>query len=209
MSRCNKNLLTTVIKIPPCIAIFYLRCGKHSILTSIGPSSRQSINIVCPSFHLGLNHAHRLLKAVNNPKLLPLCRGFDNGEPQKSKFVPRTVTRPAISVLLKKTLKSILHPSKEKLFLLGVGFKFLLHNDSILHLKLGYSHQIFVHIPSAVSIACLSSSKLILSGPFLDQVKALSAFIRSKKIPDVYKGKGIRLEHERINQKEGKNINRS
>lgn len=203
MDHRRKKLHLAVVPIPQCVTAFQLRHRNNLILTLVGPLRRQSLNSIYCNLHFDLDRTQRLIKVVNNADISSVHTVLSDIEPREFK-TPMCL----VKTLLKKTLKNLLLPSREKLFLEGVGFKFFLLNKSILQIKLGYSHQIFINVPSKVDITCLNGSKLILSGFSLDEVRTLSAHIRSKKIPDTYKGKGIRFEHERRHLKEGKNVSR-
>ena len=203
MDHRNKKSRVAVVRLPQSVTAFQLRHRNNLILTLVGPLRRQSINSVYRNLHFDLDRTQRLIEVVNNVDILPIHTVLSDIEPREFK-TPMYL----VKTLLKKALKNLLLPRREKLFLEGVGFKFFLHNKSILQIKLGYSHQIFINVPSKVDITCLNGSKLILSGFSLDEVRTLSAYIRSKKIPDAYKGKGIRFEHEKRQLKEGKNVSR-
>ena len=93
--------------------------------------------------------------------------------------------------------------------LFGVGFKVYLLNlgvNNILQFKLGFSHFIFYKIPKNVSVFSLKNIKIFLSNPCLNCITQVSAFIRSFKLPDPYKGKGILYSNEVVLLKKGKKI---
>jgi len=97
----------------------------------------------------------------------------------------------------------------KKLKLIGVGFRvssLKVLDFDLLYFKLGYSHAIYFKVPKTFNVFCLKNNKLFLIGNssiFLTQVAAL---IRSYKIPEPYKGKGILYMSEKITLKEGKKI---
>lgn len=98
---------------------------------------------------------------------------------------------------------------KKKLNLVGVGYKVLLNQTSfgsILHLKLGYSHSIFIKVPSEVTVISFKPTSLIIIGFCYYKVTRFASFIRSLKLPEPYRGKGVLFENETIVLKQGKKI---
>jgi len=95
----------------------------------------------------------------------------------------------------------------KKLILKGIGYKINLKKKklfSILQLKLGYSHTISFKIPSSLVLLSPNSRVLFVVGTSINQINALISRIRSLRMPDPYKGKGILNEYETIVLKEGK-----
>lgn len=89
----------------------------------------------------------------------------------------------------------------------GVGFR-ASNNGQILELSLGYSHDIFLELPTEVNIVTESAKgkppKVILTSADKQLVGQVAAKIRSLRKPEPYKGKGIRFEGEEIRRKDGK-----
>jgi large subunit ribosomal protein L6 len=97
----------------------------------------------------------------------------------------------------------------QKLEIKGVGYRAFFdetQNQKLLTLKLGYSHLIYIRAIKNLSINCFTKTKLYVFGSSYTDVSQLSALIRSNKIPEPYKGKGILYENENIILKEGKKI---
>ena len=97
----------------------------------------------------------------------------------------------------------------KRLALVGVGSKAVLleiSNINILHLKLGYSHNIFIKVPKTLQIFCLKANKFFIKGDSYTFVTQIAAVIRSYKVPEPYKGKGILYSTEKVELKEGKKI---
>ena len=108
---------------------------------------------------------------------------------------------------IRKTLIEILTVLTKKLKLVGVGYRAFIkkrNNSYFLQLKLGYSHDIFIKIPNQVKIVCPKPDTIILSGKSSIHLNKLTNLIRSYKIPDSYKGKGVLYEYEKLNLKIGK-----
>lgn len=91
----------------------------------------------------------------------------------------------------------------KKLKLVGVGYKVRI-DKNIVFLSIGYSHIINYKLPHEVYGECLSNNEILLSGIDKQLVFQVAAKIRSYRIPEVYKGKGIRYDNEFIKIKETK-----
>lgn len=89
--------------------------------------------------------------------------------------------------------------------IIGVGYKANTDvSSNYLYLKLGFSHDIKLKIPPSVRVFCLKPTFLCCVGTDLNIVTQFAATIRKQKVPEVYKGKGIRYRNEIIVLKQGK-----
>jgi large subunit ribosomal protein L6 len=59
-------------------------------------------------------------------------------------------------------------------------------------------------IPHNVKAKVPNSSKVLLSGPDYQQLTQFAAKIRSNRPPEPYNGKGVFIDNEQIQRKEGK-----
>ena len=73
-----------------------------------------------------------------------------------------------------------------------------------INLQLGYSHPVIIEPPQGIKIAVEANTKITVSGSNKQMVGDVAALIRSKRPPEVYKGKGIRYEGEYVRRKAGK-----
>ena len=71
-------------------------------------------------------------------------------------------------------------------------------------MNLGFSHQVIMPEIDGITIECPSPNKIIVSGPDKQKVGQFAAEIREKRLPELYKGKGIKYVDEVIRRKEGK-----
>ena len=97
----------------------------------------------------------------------------------------------------------------KKLKLVGVGYKVFLKkfcNEEVLMLKIGYSHHVYIKIPDNLVVKLLNNNKIFISGSSNLLVSKFAGLIRSCKIPEPYKGKGVLYENERIFLKVGKKV---
>ena len=112
-----------------------------------------------------------------------------------------------ITALLKQRILEVSVTLYKKLELVGVGYRvFSLENDlsSILHFKLGFSHPIYYKVNSDMKALCSKSINLYIFGNSFNHVNQFASIIRSYKIPEPYKGKGILYKNEQIFRKAGK-----
>ena len=73
-----------------------------------------------------------------------------------------------------------------------------------INLQLGYSHPVIVEPPEGIKIAVEANTKITVTGSNKQMVGDVAAQIRSKRPPEVYKGKGVRYEGEYVRRKAGK-----
>ena len=107
--------------------------------------------------------------------------------------------------LLKQKIKGLTQSFTCQLQLVGVGYRATLRPEKrILELRLGYSHLIEVSYEEDLSILCPNQRTIIIRGVDLPKVTQKAAMIRSWRIPEPYKGKGIFYKGESIQRKEGK-----
>lgn len=85
----------------------------------------------------------------------------------------------------------------------GVGYKASKDGKKLL-LALGYSHPVEIEPPEGIDITVEGNTKLTVKGASKQKVGDIAALIRSKRPPEVYKGKGIRYTGEYIRKKAGK-----
>ncbi|MCH4153639.1 MAG: 50S ribosomal protein L6 [Saccharofermentans sp.] len=84
----------------------------------------------------------------------------------------------------------------------GVGYKAVKQGNKVVF-SLGYSHTIEMVEPEGISID-VKDNIITVKGADKQLVGETSAKIRSLRVPDVYKGKGIKYADEHLIIKEGK-----
>ncbi|CAL4043895.1 50S ribosomal protein L6 [Buchnera aphidicola] len=92
----------------------------------------------------------------------------------------------------------------KKLQLIGVGYRISLTKKNVINMSLGYSHPIKYELPCGVSAEITSQTEVVLKGANKQLVGQVAANLRSYRIPESYKGKGIRYENEVVRIKEAK-----
>ncbi len=105
--------------------------------------------------------------------------------------------------LLRNMIIGVSQGFTNSLIVNGVGYRAEVNKDVLL-LNLGYSTQIEYVINKDVTITCEGQNKIIVSGIDKQKVGQTCAEIRSLRVPEPYKGKGIRYENESIRRKIGK-----
>lgn len=85
----------------------------------------------------------------------------------------------------------------------GVGYRAAMQGTT-LNLQLGYSHPINFEPPKGITITVDQNTKIVIKGSNKQTVGDVAAVIRSKRPPEVYKGKGVRYEGEYVRKKAGK-----
>ena len=106
---------------------------------------------------------------------------------------------------IKLCITETTHKVYKKLSLIGVGYKVFkiksfINNDLFLF-KLGFSHFIFFKVKKTnIDFFCLKNTKIYITGNFF-KIIYLSALIKSFRKPEIYKGKGIRFQDEKITLK--------
>lgn len=85
----------------------------------------------------------------------------------------------------------------------GVGYKSALQGRNVV-LNLGFSHQITFPLPDGIDAAIEKQTVITLKGADKELLGQVAANIRGMRLPEPYKGKGIKYKNERIIRKAGK-----
>jgi large subunit ribosomal protein L6 len=85
----------------------------------------------------------------------------------------------------------------------GVGYR-AQKQGSKLVMNLGYSHPVEMVAPEGITIDVPDPNTIVVRGANKEVVGQTAAVIRTKRPPEVYKGKGIKYDYEHIRRKEGK-----
>ena len=85
----------------------------------------------------------------------------------------------------------------------GVGYRVAKQGNN-LNLTLGYSHPVIFEAPAGISFDVPNANTIIVRGVDKELVGQTAAVIRTKRPPEVYRGKGIKYAEEVIRRKEGK-----
>ena len=85
----------------------------------------------------------------------------------------------------------------------GVGYRVAKQGKDLV-MNLGYSHQVIMSEIEGISIEAPNPNTIVISGPDKQKVSQFAAEVREKRLPEPYKGKGIKYADEVIRRKEGK-----
>jgi large subunit ribosomal protein L6 len=107
------------------------------------------------------------------------------------------------SVLVKNMINGVTNGFSKKLEFVGIGYRAELKSNK-LFLNLGFSHPLIFVPPEGIKIELPTDTSIVVTGIDKQLVGQVAAKIRSFKLPEPYKGKGIKYEGEYIRRKAGK-----
>jgi large subunit ribosomal protein L6 len=105
--------------------------------------------------------------------------------------------------LVANAVQGVSKKYERKLEIVGIGYRATPGKGAVTF-NLGYSHAIEFPIPPGVEVTVDKQTSITVRGADKELVGRVAAEIRDLKRPDVYKGKGVRYEGERVRQKVGK-----
>ncbi|EGK07503.1 50S ribosomal protein L6 [Kingella kingae] len=108
-----------------------------------------------------------------------------------------------VRALVANMVKGVSEGFEKKLQLIGVGYRAQAQGKT-LNLSLGFSHPVVYEMPEGVSVATPSQTEIILTGADKQAVGQAAAEIRGYRLPEPYKGKGVRYVGENVIMKEAK-----
>ncbi|SVC37397.1 uncharacterized protein METZ01_LOCUS290251, partial [marine metagenome] len=156
-----------------------------NILNIDGPLGKKSLKIDTEIFDLDINSEKKI--SIRPKKI--------NAETKRLWGMNRSLVNNAVigtSKGYEKTLE-----------LVGVGYRASLKGNE-LTLQLGFSHDIKFDIPENIKITIEKQTILKISGSDKQLVGAVTSKIKSYRLPEPYKGKGIKEVGQYILRKEGK-----
>jgi len=115
---------------------------------------------------------------------------------------PDTALWGLVRSLLANMIKGVNEGFEKNLEFEGIGYKASVKGDN-LELNLGYSHPIFIKAPAGIEFK-VDKNVIKISGIDKELIGHVAAEIKSKRLPEPYKGKGIRYAGEVIRRKAGK-----
>lgn len=184
----------TIIKIPKNVSLYY--CDTTRIIIFANSVGHK---VLVLKTKLILEKTKRIIKVTREP-----FGNISNHEKKRLKAIQGSQVS-----IIKQLLLDMSFLFCKKLNIIGVGFRVSatkISNLNLLHFKLGYSHYVYFKIPKNLEIFCLKANKLLIVGNSYTNVNQVAALIRSFKIPEPYKGKGIVYSTEKISLKEGKKV---
>ena len=85
----------------------------------------------------------------------------------------------------------------------GVGYRAQKQGTKLV-MNLGYSHPVEMEAPQGITFDVPNANTIIVRGIDKELVGQTAAVVRTKRPPEVYRGKGIKYAEEHIRRKEGK-----
>ncbi len=105
--------------------------------------------------------------------------------------------------LIANMVKGVTEGFKKELEIVGVGYRAQMKGKK-LGLTLGFSHPLELDAPEGITVECPSATQIVISGVNNEHVGEFAAKIRGYRLPEPYKGKGIRYVGEHVRRKAGK-----
>lgn len=156
---------------------------ENNLVTAKGPMGTESVQI------------REEIEVKLEGKEIILTRKEDDRKSRSLHGLSRT--------LVQNVVTGVKEGFTKKLEIQGVGYRAQMQGTAI-NLQLGYSHPVIIEPPAGIKIAVEANTKITVTGSNKQMVGDVAAQIRSKRPPEVYKGKGIRYEGEFVRRKAGK-----
>lgn len=138
---------------------------------------------------------HKNMSVSMNENVITVSRPNDEAENRSLHGLTRT--------LINNMIEGVLNEYKRELEINGVGYRAQLKGKTLV-LTLGYSHPVEMVAPEGITFEVPSPNQIIVKGIDKEEVGQVAAVIRTKRPPEVYRGKGIKYVEEHIRRKEGK-----
>ena len=105
--------------------------------------------------------------------------------------------------LINNMINGVVNEFTRELQINGVGYRAQKQGTKLV-MNLGYSHQVIMDAPEGITFDVPNANTIIVKGIDKELVGQTAAVVRSKRPPEVYRGKGIKYADEVIRRKEGK-----
>ena len=105
--------------------------------------------------------------------------------------------------LIHNMVEGVTNEFTRELQINGVGYRAQKQGTKLV-MNLGHSHQVIMEAPAGITFDVPDANTIIVRGIDKEVVGQTAAVVRSKRPPEVYKGKGIKYVEEHIRRKEGK-----
>ena len=152
------------------------------------------VTVKGPKGTLNLNYNSRMNVVCEN-NVITVTRPSDEKEDRALHGLTRT--------LINNMVVGVTQGYQKKLEVNGVGYRVAMQGKA-LNLTLGYSHPVIVEAPEGITFETPDANTIIIKGINKQVVGETAAFVRSRRAPEPYKGKGIKYEGEKIRRKSGK-----
>ena len=131
---------------------------------------------------------------LENNQVILTCNGNDKGAHAKHGLY---------RALINNMVVGVSEGFKRTLIINGVGYKSSVSGNKLV-LNIGYSHPVEFEDTDDYTLEAPNPNTIIVKGINKQIVGQIAAVIREKRLPEPYKGKGIKYADEVIRRKEGK-----
>ena len=138
---------------------------------------------------------HKNINIVQDGNIIKVERINDEKENRSLHGLTRT--------LINNMIEGVVNEYKRELEINGVGYRAQKKGNQLV-MNLGYSHSVEMDPPAGITFDVPAPNQIIVRGIDKEVVGQTAAVIRSKRPPEVYRGKGIKYVEEHIRRKEGK-----
>ena len=105
--------------------------------------------------------------------------------------------------LLNNMVQGVSTGFTKTLQVVGVGYRATMEGNKLV-MSLGYSHPVEIELPKGIEVEVGKGNIITISSYDKQLLGDFSSFVRSRRPPEVYKGKGVKYENEVIRKKAGK-----
>lgn len=106
--------------------------------------------------------------------------------------------------LIANAVQGVSQGFTRELELVGIGYRAKKTDDKKLVLEVGYSHPVVLDVPEGLEVEVPENTRVVVRGIDKQKVGQFAAEVRAVRLPEPYKGKGIRYKDEEIKIKPGK-----
>ena len=138
---------------------------------------------------------HKNIKVTLDNNVITVTRPNDEPENRSLHGLTRS--------LINNMVTGVKEEYKKELQINGVGYRVQKQGNKIV-LNLGYSHPVEMEAPAGITFDVPNQNTIIVTGIDKELVGQTAAVVRTKRPPEVYRGKGIKYADEVIRRKEGK-----
>ena len=138
---------------------------------------------------------HKNMTVALNDKVITVTRPNDEPENRSLHGLTRT--------LINNMIEGVLNEYKRNLEINGVGYRAQKKGNKLV-MNLGYSHPVEMDPPEGITFDVPDANHITVRGIDKELVGQTAAVVRTKRPPEVYRGKGIKYAEEHIRRKEGK-----
>ena len=138
---------------------------------------------------------HSNIAIAMDGNVITVTRPNDNKENRSLHGLTRT--------LIANMIEGVSNGFKKELEINGIGYRAEMKGKDLV-MKIGYSHDVVMPQPDGITVEVPAPNKIIVSGADKEKVGQFAAEVREKRLPEPYKGKGIKYVDEYVRRKEGK-----